>query len=48
MKSRCRTFQLSDTFAVALAKEQKAELITGYKEFKALEKEIKISWLNSK
>jgi len=34
-----------DYFAAALAKSRKAELITGYKEFKALEDEIKISWL---
>ena len=36
---------LADAFAAALAKEKKAELITGDSEFKALEKEIKISWL---
>ncbi|MCX6053625.1 MAG: type II toxin-antitoxin system VapC family toxin [Chloroflexi bacterium] len=34
-----------DCFAAALAKNQEAELITGDKEFKALEGEIKISWL---
>ncbi len=34
-----------DCFAAALAKNCKAELITGDKEFKALEGEIKISWL---
>ena len=34
-----------DCFAAALAKNRKAELITGDKEFKALEGEIKISWL---
>ncbi|MDE3066787.1 MAG: PIN domain-containing protein [Verrucomicrobiota bacterium] len=33
---------LADAFAAALAKEKKAELITGDPEFKALEKEIKI------
>ena len=36
---------LADAFAAALAKEKKAELITGDPEFKALEKEIKIKWL---
>ncbi len=36
---------LVDAFAAALAKEKKAELITGDPEFKALEKEIKITWL---
>ena len=36
---------LADAFAAALAKEKKAELITGDPEFKALEKEIKIVWL---
>ena len=34
-----------DCFAAALAKNCKAELITGDKEFKALESEIKISWI---
>lgn len=36
---------LADAFAAALAKEIKAELVTGDPEFKALEKEIKIHWL---
>jgi ribonuclease VapC len=36
---------LADAFAAALAKEKRAELITGDPEFKALEKEIKINWL---
>jgi predicted nucleic acid-binding protein len=36
---------LADAFAAALAKEKKAELVTGDPEFKALEKEIKIVWL---
>lgn len=36
---------LADAFAAGLAKEKKAELITGDPEFKALEKEIKIIWL---
>jgi predicted nucleic acid-binding protein len=34
-----------DCFAAALAKVRKAELITGDKEFKPLEAEIKILWL---
>ena len=36
---------LADAFAAALAKERKAELVTGDPEFKALAKEIKIGWL---
>lgn len=36
---------LADAFAAALAKVKKAELVTGDREFKALEKEIKIGWL---
>ena len=36
---------LADAFAAALAKQKKAELITGDLEFKAVEKEIKINWL---
>jgi ribonuclease VapC len=34
-----------DCFAAALAKLKKAELVTGDKEFKPLEGEIKISWV---
>lgn len=36
---------LADAFASALAKEKKAELVTGDSEFKAMEKEIKIVWI---
>ena len=36
---------LADAFAAALAKEKKAELVTGDPEFKALEREIKVCWL---
>lgn len=36
---------LADAFAAALAKERKAELVTGDPEFKALEKEVKVTWL---
>lgn len=38
---------LADAFAAALAREKKAELVTGDPEFKALEKEIKIHWLKT-
>jgi ribonuclease VapC len=43
-KARFR-LSLADAFAAALAKEMKAELVTGDPEFKALEKEIRIHWL---
>ena len=43
-KARFR-ISLADAFAAALAKEKKAELVTGDPEFKSLEKEIKIVWL---
>ncbi len=36
---------LADAFAAALAKEKKAELVTGDPEFKPLEKEIRIGWI---
>ena len=36
---------LADAYAAALAREKKAELVTGDPEFKALEKEIKVVWL---
>jgi len=35
----------ADCFAAALAKNHKAELVTGDKEFKVLQDEIKISWI---
>lgn len=35
----------ADCFAAALAKSRKAELVTGDKEFRNLEGEIKIGWL---
>jgi ribonuclease VapC len=34
-----------DCFAAALAKSNKAELVTGDKDFKVLDSEIKISWI---
>ena len=43
-KSRL-SLSLADAFAAALAKQYKAELVTGDPEFKAVEKEIKIDWL---
>jgi predicted nucleic acid-binding protein len=39
---------LADAFAAALAKEKKAEFVTGDPKFKCLEKEVKIQWLTSK
>lgn len=36
---------LADAFAAALAKEKKAEIVTGDPDFRALEKEIGIRWL---
>lgn len=36
---------LADAFAAALAKEKKAELVTGDVEFKALGKEVNLHWL---
>ena len=35
----------ADCFAVALAKQRKAELYTGDPEFQSVEKEIRILWL---
>ncbi len=35
----------ADAYAAALAKLKKATLVTGDKEFKALENEIKINWI---
>jgi len=35
----------ADCFAAALARLRKADLVTGDREFKAVEKEIKILWL---
>jgi predicted nucleic acid-binding protein len=36
---------LADAFAAAVAKEKRAELVTGDPEFKSLEKELTIIWL---
>lgn len=43
-KARFR-MSLADAFATALAKEKKADLVTGDPEFREIEKEIKINWL---
>ena len=43
--SSTNRFSLADAFAAALAKEKKAELITGDPEFKVVAKEIAIHWL---
>ena len=40
-----RKISYADAFAAALAKTKKAVLVTGDKEFKSLESEIKISWI---
>jgi ribonuclease VapC len=37
----------ADCFAAALAKEEKADLVTGDPEFKQIENEIKIAWLKN-
>lgn len=44
LKARFK-LSLADAFAAALAKQHKAELVTGDPEFKAVEKEIRINWL---
>jgi ribonuclease VapC len=44
-KSRI-SFSLADAFAAALARKHKAELVTGDPEFKQVEGEIKIAWLD--
>ena len=38
----------ADCYAAALAKQQKADLVTGDREFKRLEPEITIAWLNAR
>ena len=37
----------ADCFAAALAKEQKADLVTGDAEFKQIESQVKIAWLEN-
>jgi PIN domain nuclease of toxin-antitoxin system len=41
----CYKLSYADCFAAALAKMHKGEVITGDKEFKAIEKEINVYWL---
>ena len=41
-----RKMSYADCFAAALAKLRKAELVTGDKEFKQVEDEVKIRWLH--
>jgi ribonuclease VapC len=45
-KSRYR-MSYADCFAAALAKERKAELVTGESEFKQIESEVKIRWVKN-
>lgn len=40
-----RKMSYSDCFAAALAKLRKAELVTGDKEFRQVEREVKILWI---
>ncbi len=40
-----RKFSYADAFAAALAKIRNAELVTGDREFRQVEDEIKIAWL---
>ena len=40
-----RKMSFADAFAAALAKEKKAELVTGDKEFKSVEGTTKIHWI---
>ncbi|HLJ25030.1 MAG TPA: PIN domain-containing protein [Candidatus Acidoferrales bacterium] len=40
-----RRFSYADAFAAALAKIKNAELVTGDREFRAVEDEIRIAWL---
>ena len=44
-KATCK-MSYADCFAAALAKLKNAELLTGDPEFKQVEKDIKINWLN--
>lgn len=46
IKSKHR-MSYADCFAAALAREQRAELVTGDKEFKQVEGELRIRWLRS-
>lgn len=46
LKARYK-ISLADAFAAALAQQKKTDLVTGDAEFRALDKEIKITWLKS-
>lgn len=37
---------LAAAFAAALAKDRKAQIVTGHPEFRALEKEVRVGWLD--
>lgn len=41
----CYRLSLAAAFAAALAKDRKAQIVTGDPEFRALEKEVRIGWL---
>ncbi len=43
-KARCK-MSFADCFAAALARQNKADLVTGDSEFKQVESDIKIRWL---
>ncbi len=40
-----RKMSLADCFAAALAKQKKADLYTGDREFRSVEKDVKVVWL---
>jgi uncharacterized protein len=42
----CKKMSYADCYAAATAKRYKAELVTGDREFKQVEKEIKIIWIH--
>ena len=41
----CKKMSYADCYAAATAKHYKAELVTGDREFKQVEKEVKIIWI---
>lgn len=43
-KARCK-MSYADCFAAALAKDRKAELVTGDRDFKQIEEQVSIHWL---
>lgn len=45
-KAAAKKISYADCFAAALAKLHKGEVITGDKEFKSLEQEVKIAWIS--